>query len=287
MQAAYRSTLRHILRTTAAFVAYSFLFNQLAHAAKLPSRLAMLQNIAAANTTPASLPVLKTRPAASDASEPAVTDTASMQQPLPLGPASPEVAVRNRLQSAQKIFVMNDGTDANYPLSETAGIDRFIATLQAWGRYKLVENAADADLVFQFRNVTYTSVQDGTRSNPSASVTYEPEFRLVIADPQTLKPMWSFVLPVSTGTSHGNDLFAMSVGNVTSQIKLLAGETLTPAENSALYPPQSGSHHLVGSIFLGVGILALLALPGILFARSKRHAEDQQHQFCIDHGLPC
>ncbi|HEY4357851.1 MAG TPA: hypothetical protein VGN16_19015 [Acidobacteriaceae bacterium] len=281
MQAAYRNTLRHVVRTTAALVAYSFLFNQLAHAAKLPHRLAVLQNIAA-STTPANLPLLKERLAAPDATEPSATDTTAMQQPLPLGASSPEVAVRNRLQAAQKIFVMNDGTDANYPLSQTAGIDRFIATLQAWGRYKLVDNAADADLVFQFRNVTYTSVQDGTPHSPSATVTYEPEFRLVIADPQTLKPMWSFVLPVNTGTSHGTDLFAMSVGNVTSQVKLLAGETLTPAENTALYPPMSGGHHL-GWILGGFFIAALIAMPIVL----TRHAQDSQHDFCVAHGLSC
>jgi hypothetical protein len=76
---------------------------------------------------------------------------------------------------AKKVFVANLGTDMTPPRNVgTRGYDAFYAALASWGRYQLVDDPADADLIFEF------SVQEE-----------RARFELTLVDAKTRIPLWS------------------------------------------------------------------------------------------------
>jgi hypothetical protein len=255
---------RMVLRTVrvlAAVLAYTVVFNQFARAAKLPpAALALMQTTA---------PVKRQTPAS----------TSSVQASEPTAQA--------RLLAAHNIFIVDEGGDKEFPVLPSESKAQFAAAMQSWGRFHIVNNIADADLVLQLRSAVATSVVD-SGDNTSSSVIYNPYFRLVIADPSTLQPLWTITTPVLTGR-HGKDhtdRFTISAQNLTSQVKLLAGETLTPQETANLKLPAIHRRHV---LIFGVTALAVAATVGlVLLFHFKHNGEQQQRDFCIAHNIvPC
>ena len=81
---------------------------------------------------------------------------------------------------AKKVFVANLGTDMYSQAFGTKGYDTFYAALESWGHYQLVDDPADADLVFEF----------GVRA---ANADNFQRFELTLVDAKTRFPLWSFV----------------------------------------------------------------------------------------------
>jgi hypothetical protein len=252
---------QHAVRLIAVVLSYVFLFTQLAHAAKLPRFLAEAQT----------------------AQQPSTSQT----PPTPSIPPSPEAAAQARLLAAHNIFIVNEGGDDHFPVSPAESQARFAATMQSWGRYRIVSSVADADLVLQLRSVVSTSVVDST-DNTGSTVYYNPYFRLVIADPPTLTPLWTITVPVLTGTRRKDktDLFTLSAQNLTSQVKLLTGTPLTAREVADLRVPVIRRHH-AEALIIGVTAAAVGLSLGLFFL-ARHNAKQNQQNFCTTHGIvPC
>ena len=216
-------------------------------------------------------------------------DPAPIQQQIPTANSaaaysSPEAEAQLRLAHAPTLFLVNGGTDDAFPMRASDGYPRFVTEMERWGRYQIVNKIADADLVIQFRAATTTTVVDGTTDSPQASVYHNPYFKVTIMDPATLQPIWPITITVQTGKAKKTkeDLFALSVENATSQLKLLAGETLTKQEELAMATTASAS---TGSsrtgLWIVLGTVALMTAAGIItpilmqqqFQRRSRQTE--------------
>ncbi|MGA9979038.1 MAG: hypothetical protein WBQ08_10460 [Candidatus Sulfotelmatobacter sp.] len=101
-------------------------------------------------------------------------------------PSAPSAApVPTRIASAKKAFISNAGEQRNSSgdLYFSGGPDRvynqFYANMKDWGRYELVPDPADADLVLEIR---LADVPQGSYN----------EVRLVLLDPKTHVTLWTF-----------------------------------------------------------------------------------------------
>lgn len=208
--------------------------------------------------------------------------------------SSPEATAQVRLSNAHNLLIVNDGVDDAFPASGPDAYLNFVSGMKAWGRYNIVTEASQADLVIHFRAATTTTVIDGTTDAPQSTVYYHPYFKITITDPETLQPIWPITVPVATGKEKKTkaDLFQLSIENSVSQLKLLVDQPLTPQETAALTATQSiGRVHggwpvyaLVGGI-VGTGVLA-----AFLMHNAFEHAVDQQNQqaqqFCQQNHIP-
>jgi hypothetical protein len=90
-----------------------------------------------------------------------------------------------RIASAKKAFISNAGEQRNPSgdLNFSGGPDRvynqFYAAMKDWGRYELVPDPADADLVLEIR---LADIPQGSYN----------ELRLTLLDPRTRVTLWTF-----------------------------------------------------------------------------------------------
>jgi hypothetical protein len=121
--------------------------------------------------------------------------------------ATPAAPIPAQIAQAKKIFVANAGWD-DYQLfsgSPTRAYDQFYAALKTAGRYELVGNAADADLIFQIQFGVYVAPGARSGSGPSLGpVPYDAQFRLEIRDPKTNVLLWAFVERPDQAMLQGN-----------------------------------------------------------------------------------
>jgi hypothetical protein len=80
---------------------------------------------------------------------------AQQDQPPP-SQAAPHAPVPSAIFSAKKVFLSNGGADSGlfpHPFSgsQDRAYNQFYVALQKWGRYDLVNDPDDADLVFELR----------------------------------------------------------------------------------------------------------------------------------------
>jgi hypothetical protein len=250
---------RRTIPTIAAVLTYTLLFAQFARAAR------PLQASAPQQTT---APVERQAPAAASMSE---------------------ATAQARLLAAHNIYIVDDGADDRFPGSPAEGTHAFAASMRTWGRYNLVSTVKDADLVLQVRSgVNRAYVPSGDANYNGGGYIYSPFFRLTIAEPATLDPLWVVTVPVLTGTRKKDhaDLFNVSAGNLTSQLKLLTATPLTASETADLRQPAILRHRRNALMFglVGAGLGAGLAI----FFVARHSAQSNQQAFCAAHGItPC
>jgi hypothetical protein len=95
---------------------------------------------------------------------------------------------------AKKVFVGNAGTDLNAQangafFSQDLGMrayESFYQGLQTWGHYQLVDDPADADLVFEIA----VRSQEGGSNNQAGNTL---RFDLLLVDARTHFTLWRFV----------------------------------------------------------------------------------------------
>jgi len=209
-----------------------------------------------------------------------------------LVPGNSEATAQSRLLSAKNIYIADDGADEHFPGSPTEAEHAFAASLRAWGRYNIVPTAQEADIVLQVRagvNRSYVPASDDSYG----SYVYNPFFRLTIAEPATLDPLWVITVPVLTGHRKGDraDLFNVSAANLTSQLKLLTNTPLTAQETADLREPVIRRHRrnalMVGVI---VGVVAVGVGGGLLlhhaYENSVSNQKQQQDAFCTANHIP-
>jgi hypothetical protein len=201
MNPAVSTTLRRALRTISTVLSFAILINQSVHAATI-------HQVPAPTQTPQAAPT---------------------QTPQPTPP--PQSSVPAQIAAAHTIFLVNNGADANFPLSAEDAYNEIYAALQEWGHFQLVSSPDQADLVFQLRDIAPITDVQGSRAGVYAI--NSPAFRLAIKDPRT---------------------------NVTlvSRVKVLANQPLNETETADLttYPHYHGAGFAIGltAIFLGAGV---------------------------------
>jgi hypothetical protein len=284
VQSQIASRSRSTLRIFAFALSFALLFDQFTHAATPPHRLtAALQHHAA---------ILAAQQARQTPPAP-IERQNSAGQTAPTGPSAapltPEALARQRLLAAHTLYLARSTQDANFPASPDDAYNLVLANLRNWGHYQIVDSIAQADLVLQLRDAVHANVVNDPDPNSAGStVYYLPSFQLTLADPSTLSPLWtvSSGIPTSIKGKQQDALLAASAQNLVSQLKLLAGDSLTAQDEAAQKQITHYNHARVG---LAVGLAAAgVALSLGLFFLFKHKAQDDQAAFCRQHNLsPC
>lgn len=140
-----------------------------------------------------------------------------------------------QIHTGKRVFISNAGGDTNYVYS--GGPDRlynqFYMALQTWGRYQLVANPAESDLVLavSFSNpFTGDNSQTSTQPVVGRSVS-DPQFRLTIIDPTTRVTLWTFTEHVQFALLQGNrdKNFDQALAALVNDLKNVAGKPAASA----------------------------------------------------------
>lgn len=280
MQLVIVSTSRSTLRTFAFALSFALLFDQFAHAATPSHRLtAVLQQRAA-------LRAAQQRPT----QPPAPVERQDSAQTGPATPPlSPEALARQRLLSAHTLYLAKSTQDANFPTSPDHAYNLVLANLRSWGHYQIVDSIAQADLVLQLRDAVHANViNDPDPNSTGSTVYYLPSFQLTIADPSTLSPIWTVNsgIPTSIKQKKQSALVVAAAQNLVSQIKLLAGDSLTAQDESAQKQVRVYNRgHAALAIGLGIAFVTVGLAGFFIF---KHHSEQNQAAFCQQHNIsPC
>lgn len=146
-------------------------------------------------------------------------------KPTPAPQPPPDVITR--ISSAHKIFLSNAGADDSFlhdiPNGATIGYNQLYASLQQWGYYQLVDNPAQAELIFQLRGTETAPELENTFSGNVVPHQHAPMLELTILDPQdlTLLDTISFPAGRAENISKGNIAFAQSIEGLTYNIGIL------------------------------------------------------------------
>ena len=135
-----------------------------------------------------------------------------------------------QIYTGKKVFISNAGGDSNYVY--TGGPDRlynqFYAALQSWGRYQLVTNPAESDLVLavSFSNPFIgENSQSGNNQPVIGRSISDPQFRLTIIDPGTRVTLWTFTEHLQSAILQGNrdKNFDQALAALVNDLKNVAG----------------------------------------------------------------
>ena len=144
----------------------------------------------------------------------------------PAAPPSKDVTpapVPAQIGAARKVFIANGGMEYN-PNGQKLGVygggpdrsyDQFYAAMKSWGRYELAGSPGDADLVLEI-----------SFSNPTVSwagLFTDPQLRLVIADPRTRVPLWTFIrhLEIAGRQENRDKNFDKAMDDIVASLKNL------------------------------------------------------------------
>jgi hypothetical protein len=123
--------------------------------------------------------------------------------------------ISNAGMDSMSVAVFRNAGDPDQPYND------FYAAMKSWGRYKLVANPADADLVFEIR---FTA----PITDFGKVTTYDPQLDLTILDAKTHFTLWSLTEPVNGAmrkeTWEKN--VARGMTNVMNDLKKLSAQPL-------------------------------------------------------------
>jgi hypothetical protein len=138
-----------------------------------------------------------------------------------------------QIHNGKKVFISNAGGDSNYLYSGGPDrlYDQFYAALQSWGRYQLVTDPAEADLVFAVSFSNQFVGENGPTGNGSSqplvgrSLT-DPQFRLTILDPGTRVTLWTLTEHLEFAVLLGNrdKNFDQALAALVNDVKNIAGQ---------------------------------------------------------------
>jgi hypothetical protein len=230
---------------------------------------------------------------AMQAAQAAATDntpsySTSNRQQAPAIP-SPNTPVPLQIRSAHTIFLANDGSDPNFPIDPNTAYSAFYDALQAWGHYQLAPSAQQADLVFQLHGVAPITDISGGRGGVYSSTS--PAFQLTIRDPKTNTRLWTVTSPfiVTPRRSKLDYWQQVSMTNLVSRLKVLAGQPLSPVETADLttvpnYHTGRAALIIVGAT-VGAGVAGGLLLHHE-FENSLANMKASQDAFCTANNIP-
>lgn len=155
-------------------------------------------------------------------------------QELPGSRAMSAAPVPPALLNARRVFISNAGADSGlFPHPFNGDPDRgyraFYAALKSWGRYELVADPNDADLVFELQLTAPNGPQNPSKQNGAADPL--PMFRLVILDRKSHYVLWALTESIEFAflqKTHDHN-FDQAVTNLTADLQRL---TAMPAAAS-------------------------------------------------------
>ncbi|HEY6384727.1 MAG TPA: hypothetical protein VIX91_03505 [Candidatus Acidoferrum sp.] len=142
-------------------------------------------------------------------------------------PPSPLAPVPPILLNAKTVFVSNAGADSGlFPHPFSGDPDRpynqFYAAMQSWGRYQLVADPSEADVVFELQLIAPPGPSSGNKVNGASDPL--PMFRLVIFDRKTHYVLWALTESITVAylqKTHDNN-FDGALSTLTADLKRLA-----------------------------------------------------------------
>jgi hypothetical protein len=160
----------------------------------------------------------------------AQTPAAAPPPPSSLAPVPPA------LLNAKTAFISNAGADSGlFPHPFSGDPDRpyneFYAAMQGWGRYQLVTDPSEADLVFELKLTAPYGPSNPNKQNGAADPL--PMFRLVILDRKTHYVLWALTESIDFAflqKTHDNN-FDAALYAITTDLKRLTSAPNTAAPN--------------------------------------------------------
>jgi hypothetical protein len=155
-----------------------------------------------------------------------LTGVGACAQEAPASPSIPLAPVPPALLNAKKVFISNAGADSGlFPHPFSGDPDRpyneFYAEIKSWGKYELVGDPSDADLVFELRLIAPNGPQSPSKQNGAADPL--PMFRLIILDRKTHYVLWALTESVEFAflqKTHDHN-FDVALGAITQDLKRL------------------------------------------------------------------
>jgi hypothetical protein len=131
-----------------------------------------------------------------------ISHSLTAQEPAASAPVPPA------LLHGRTVFLSNAGADSGlfpHPFSgrPSRGYDQFYAALRGAGRYELVSEPGEADLVFELQLIAPNGPKDADKSKGASDPL--PMFRLVILDRKTHYTLWAItesIKQASRQTTH-------------------------------------------------------------------------------------
>ena len=158
---------------------------------------------------------------------------AGAQAPAPpvlLAPVPPA------LLNAKTAFISNAGADSGlFPHPFSGDPDRayseFYAGIQSWGKYQLVADPSEADVVFELRLIAPYGPSAPNKQNGASDPV--PMFRLVIFDRKTHYVLWALTESITVAflqKTHDNN-FDLALSALTLDLKRLTSAPPSAAAN--------------------------------------------------------
>ena len=140
------------------------------------------------------------------------------------------------LGTAKTVFISNAGADAGlFPHPFSGGADRgynqFYAMVKSWGRFELVNDPAQADLVFELQLHAPNGPQNADKTKGASDPL--PMFRLVIYDRKTHYVLWALTESIMVAyiqKTHDNN-FDSALEALTQDLKRVTGAPASTASN--------------------------------------------------------
>jgi hypothetical protein len=154
--------------------------------------------------------------------------------------ASPSAAslapVPPALLNAKTVFISNAGADSGlFPHPFSGDSDRpynqFYSAMQSWGRYQLVADPSEADLVFELQLIAPPGPSSGNKVNGASDPV--PMFRLAIYDRKTHYVLWALTESITIAflqKTHDNN-FDQALATIMLDLKRVASAPVTAASN--------------------------------------------------------
>lgn len=165
---------------------------------------------------------------------PAVAQTPPASAPPPSVSLAP---VPPALLNAKTVFISNAGADSGlFPHPFTGDPDRpyneFYAAIQSWGRYQIVGDPSDADVVFELQLIAPPGPTSGNKINGASDPV--PMFRLVVYDRKTHYVLWALTESIMVAylqKTHDNN-FDLALNAITADLKrLTSAPNITAAKH--------------------------------------------------------
>ncbi|HXE32277.1 MAG TPA: hypothetical protein VN087_00045 [Verrucomicrobiae bacterium] len=161
------------------------------------------------------------------------TSPANAQTPPPAPSLAP---VPPALLNAKTAFISNAGADSGlFPHPFSGDPDRpynqFYTAMQSWGRYQLVTDPSEADIVFELQLIAPPGPTSGNKVNGASDPV--PMFRLVIYDRKTHYVLWALTESITIAflqKTHDNN-FDQALLTIMLDLKRVTGAPVTAASN--------------------------------------------------------
>src|SRR5580698_1305668 len=151
-------------------------------------------------------------------------------------PAATLAPVPPALWNAKTVFISNAGADSGlFPHPFSGDPDRpynqFYSAMQSWGRYEIVGDPSQADIVIELQLIAPPGPSSGNKVNGASDPL--PMFRLVIYDRKTHYVLWALTESIMVAyiqKTHDNN-FDSALTALTQDLKRVTSAPASTASN--------------------------------------------------------